>query len=314
MDKTSRIFVAGADTLIGAAIFRRLYADGYEQVLAAPPAADLRDRSSVAAFFDANLPEYVFLAAGKSGGIQANQSYPADLMLDNLMVNSNVLDAARRSSVKKLLYVASSCCYPRDCPQPMQPRYLMTGPLEITNESYALAKLAGLKLCQAYARQYQAPFITAIPANPFGTADDFSIEDSHVIAALIRKIRDANANGSSSVEIWGTGAAEREFIFDDDLADACLFLMENYESPVPINIGAKTCRLSIKDLAVMIRECVGYEGEIKFDSRRPDGMPCKFMDSDPMRDLGWSPKTDFREALRLTYRSFLEKEVIASHA
>jgi GDP-L-fucose synthase len=309
MQTNSKIYVAGAETLIGEAIVRTLQNRGYTQVInGSNNEADLLHPGVLNDFFAENRPDYVFLVAGKSGGIRANQKYPAELMLDNLIATCNVVNAAHRYSVKKMLYLASSCCYPRGSPQPMRVDYLMTGPLEPTNEAYASAKLIGLKLCEAYCRQYSCRFICGIPANVFGTGDDFSLDDSHVIAALIRKMHDAKSAGEPYVELWGTGTPEREFIFADDVGDACLFLMDRYDDPMPINIGAPSQRFSISDLAFHVKEAVGYSGEVRFDIRRPDGMPRKILDSEPLRNLGWSPKTDFRFALRATYEDFLQLE------
>jgi GDP-L-fucose synthase len=305
MVKSSKIYVAGTDTLIGAAIAGSLQDQGYSQVIGGALSVD---SASVDSFFSKNQPEYVFLAAGKSGGIGANQRYPADLMMDNLMVVCDVIRASQRYSVKKLLYVASSCCYPRQCPQPMRIESLMTGPLEETNQSYALAKLAGLELCRAYRAQFGSDFITAIPANAFGPGDDFSFDDSHVIAALIRKMHEARIAKARHVELWGTGAAEREFIFAPDLGQACVFLMNRYSSATPINIGAESQRVSIAGLALLIKEVVGYTGETRFDRTHSDGMPRKILDSGALKDLGWSPTTDFRTALAATYDYFLKIE------
>jgi len=305
MVKSSRIYVAGADTLIGAAIVDALKRQGYDQVMGA---ATPKDGGSVESVFSETRPEYVFVAAGKSGGIGANQRYPADLMMDNLQVISDVMGTSHRYGVKKLLYLASSCCYPRDCPQPMRVDHLSTGPLEPTNRSYATAKLAGIELCRAYRAQFSSDFIVAIPANAYGPGDDFSEEDSHVISALIRKMHDAKVAGAGHVDLWGTGTAEREFIFAADLADACLFLMNHYSDATPINVGARSQRVSIAELARLIKDTVGFAGEIRFDRTRPDGMPRKILDSDALRDLGWSPATDFRTALSATYDYFLRIE------
>jgi len=305
MLKKSRIYVAGTDTLIGAAIFGALEKAGYSCVTGGALSAD---SASVDSYFSENHPEYVFLAAGKSGGIGLNQRYPAELMLDNLVVTCDVIRASHRYAVKKLLYVASSCCYPRECPQPMRVESLMTAPLEQTNQSYALAKLAGLELCRAYRAQSGSDFIAAIPANAYGPGDDFSFDDSHVIAALIRKMHEARISKAGHVDLWGTGVAEREFIFSADLADACVFLMNHYSAMAPVNIGAQSQRVTIAELAVLIKEAVGYEGEIRFDRTHPDGMPRKILDSDVLKDLGWQPATDFRAGLAATYDSFLQIE------
>ena len=314
MDKNANIYVAGGQTLIGAALLRQLEQQGYKHLAGLPPAEpDLTDREQVSDFFASNKPDYVFLAAGKSGGISANQKYPADLMLDNLLVVCNVIDSAHRCGVKKLLYLASSCSYPKHSPQPMQVESLMTGNLEPTNEAYAVAKIAGIKLCQAYCQQYGANFISGIPANAFGIGDDFSLEESHVIPALIRKMHQAKITDAEFVEIWGTGTPRREFIFADDLADACIFIADNYDDPMPINIGGGL-DLSIKELAELIKEAIGYRGQLHFDASKPDGMPLKALDSSKLQSMGWQPQTSFRAAVEATYDWFLlreEKEEIA---
>ncbi|MEG4339896.1 GDP-L-fucose synthase [Microcoleus sp. D3_18_C2] len=305
MDKNANIYVAGGQTLIGAALLRQLEQQGYKHLAGLPPAEpDLTDREQVSDFFASNKPDYVFLAAGKSGGISANQKYPADLMLDNLLVVCNVIDSAHRCGVKKLLYLASSCSYPKHSPQPMQVESLMTGTLEPTNEAYAVAKIAGIKLCQAYCQQYGANFISGIPANAFGIGDDFSLEESHVIPALIRKMHEAKIADAEFVEIWGTGTPRREFILADDLADACLFIMDKYDEKKPINIGGGL-DLSIKELAELIKDAVGYRGLLRFDTSKPDGMPLKALDSSKLSSMGWQPKTSFYAAVSLTYDWFL---------
>ncbi|MCU0541873.1 MAG: GDP-L-fucose synthase [Oscillatoriaceae cyanobacterium Prado104] len=316
MDKDAKIYVAGGQTLIGSALLRQLERQGYSHLIGIPPAEpNLADREQVSDFFAQNQPEYVFLAAGKSGGISANQKYPAELMLDNLLVICNVTDSAYRSGVKKLLYLASSCSYPKHCPQPMQVESLMTSILEPTNEAYAVAKIAGIKLCQAYCQQYGANFISGIPANAFGIGDDFSLEESHVIPALIRKMHEAKVADVKFVEIWGTGTPRREFIFADDLADACIFIADKYNEPTPINIGGGL-DLSIKELAELIKEAIGYRGQLRFDASKPDGMPLKALDSSKLMSMGWQPKISFRTAVEATYDWFLtnsQANVLAGH-
>jgi GDP-L-fucose synthase len=305
LDQNARIYVAGGDTLIGAALLDRLRATGYRRLVGVPPdEPDLTSAPQVDAFFADQRPEYVILAAGRSGGIRANQAFPAELIRDNLLVATNVIHSAYRSGTAKLLYLASSCSYPRLAPQPMQVEALMTGPLEPTNEAYAVAKLAGLKLCQAYRQQYGVPYITAIPANPFGPHDDFSPEDSHVIPGLIRRLDEARLRGQAEFSIWGTGKARREFIYSHDLADACLFVLDHYEGPEPINLGCGA-DLSIAETAQAVAEVVGYRGRLGFDTSRPDGMPLKRLDSTKLQALGWRPSTDFRAALAATYDWFL---------
>ena len=301
MEKGARIFVSGSGTLIGAAIVRRLKATGFANVCESEP--DYVDAKSVDAYFAEHRPEYVFVARGKSGGISANQRFPAELMLDNLLVACHVVQSAFRSGTAKLLYVGSSCCYPKLCPQPMRAEHLFTGPLEPTNDAYAMAKLAGIQLCQAYRRQYGIDFITAIPANAFGPGDDFSPEDSHVIAALIRKFHEAKVENASDVEIWGTGTPRREFIYVDDLADGAIFAMKHYSAFEPLNIGIGS-DLSIHQLALEIQATVGYSGRLRFNSQKPDGMLVKLLDSSSIAEMGWKPRTDFRSALEKTYNWF----------
>lgn len=305
MEKQARIYVAGGQTFIGAAILRELERQGYVNIvggLGAEP--ELTDAAQVDAFFARTAPEYVFLAAGRSGGIRANQKYPAELMLDNLLVECHVIHSAYRYKVKKLLYLASSCSYPKHCPQPMQVESLLTGPLEPTNEAYAVAKIAGIKLCQAYRQQYGANFISGIPANAFGPGDDFSLEDSHVIAALIRKMHEAKEQGQEMIEIWGTGSPRREFIFADDLADACIFVMNKYGGAQPINLGCGS-DMSMAELALAVKEVTGFQGQIHFDTSKPDGMPIKLLDSSELNALGWRPRVPFHSALQQTYEWFL---------
>jgi GDP-L-fucose synthase len=305
LNPRSRVLVAGSETMVGAALTRRLQRLGYGNIVADEP--DLTDGTLVDRFFSTEAPEYVFLVAGRTGGIAANQKYPAGLMLDNLLSECHVIDAARHHGAKKLLYLASSCCYPKDSAQPMRVGHLMTGPLEPTNAAYATAKLAGIMLCQSYRRQYGMNCIVGIPANPFGPGDDFSLEDSHVIPALMRKMHEAKVRGTGSVEIWGTGAARREFIFSDDLADACIHLMLNYDGADPINIGAGA-GISIAELTQLIKEVVGYPGQLHYNTSRPDGMPMKVLDSSDLAALGWRPNHSLREALAATYQWYLERE------
>lgn len=306
MEKNARIYVADDDRLVGRAVLARLKQAGYGHLLPELGAGpNLIESAEVGQFFTHHRPSYVFLIGGKTGGIKANQSYPADLMRDNLLVNCHVIESARRHGVQKLLYLASSCVYPKFSDQPMKVEYLATGKLESTNEPYAAAKLAGLFLCQAYRRQFKKHFITAIPANVFGPGDDFSREDSHVVGALMRRIHEAKQVGQSHVIVWGSGRPRREFIFSQDLADACLFLMDVYDDQEPINIGVGR-DWSVKEIAEMIREVVGYTGELNFDDSRPDGMPAKLLDSSRLQQMGWKPRTSIREALAITYKWFLQ--------
>ena len=306
MEKRARICVAGAKTMIGAAILRELRREGFSNITSDPEnEPDFTDANQVDVFFERAAPEYVFVAAGRSGGIQANLKYPADFIRDNLLASCHIIHSAYRHRVTKLLYLASSCIYPRACPQPMKVTSILTGPLEPTNEAYAEAKIAGIKMCQAYRQQFGINFISAIAANNFGPGDDFDPEDSHVIGALIRKMHEARESGTESVEIWGTGGPRREFMFVDDLADACVYVMRRYDGPEPINLGSG-CALSIREVAALIREVVGYTGELSFDPRKPDGMPVKLLDSSRLREMGWKPKTPMRSGLAATYQWFLE--------
>jgi GDP-L-fucose synthase len=315
MDRHAKILVAGDATLIGSAILRHLQNSGCAHVMGTPHALDLTCARSVESYFAEMQPDYVFLAAGRSGGIAANQSFPADLMRDNLLVESHIIHNAYQSRVRKLVYLASSCCYPRLAAQPMREEALLTGPLEPTNEAYALAKIAGIKLCQAYNRQHGTRFVSVIPANAFGPGDDFSPEESHVIAALIRKVHAAKAQGQDEVEVWGSGAPRREFIYAPDLADACTMVIDRYDGTEPINIGAGT-DLSIRELAEAVCETVGYSGRLRFDASKPDGMPRKILDSGKLHRLGWRPRTLFMDALAETYAWFLhhEAERMPTHA
>ncbi|MBI2187960.1 MAG: GDP-L-fucose synthase [Acidobacteria bacterium] len=305
MDVASRVFVAGAETPIGSAIVAALRRRGYTRVFGDDVSeAALTDPAAVDRSFRRVHPEYVFQAAGRSGGIALNQRDPADLMIHNLRVTLTVLDAARTHGVRKLLYIGSSCAYPKACPQPMRPDALMTGPLEWTSEYYATAKLTGIRLCQAYRRQYGAPFIAAIPANPFGPEDHFDDENSHVIAALIRRMHEAKASGAPTVAVWGSGAPRRDFLYADDLGDACVFVLRHYDGLDPINVGSGT-DTSIAEVAQLVREVVGYAGRLEFDATRPDGMPLKLLDVAPLLALGWRPRVPLRDAIQFTYDAFL---------
>lgn len=306
MEKHAKIYVAGGETLLGAAILDELEGQGYTNLVGrSEKGPELTDATQVDDFFARTVPEYVFLAAGKSGGIGANQKYPAELIRDNLLVECHVIHSAYRYGAKKLLYLASSCCYPKHCPQPMRVESLMTGPLEPTNEAYAISKITGIQLCQAYRKQYGVKFITGIPGDTFGPGDDFSLEDSHVVAALIRKINEAKAAGAKSVEIWGTGNPRREFVFVGDLAGACIFAMNQYDDLKPINLGGDGSGISIRELAELIKEVIGYRGELSFDPTRPDGMPLKILDSTELSEMGWRLRTPIRSALSATYEWYL---------
>jgi GDP-L-fucose synthase len=307
MASGSRIVVAGARTLIGGALVRRLAEQGVPDVISEQE-PDFADRSAVERFFDRTRPERVFVAAGKSAGIGGNQQSPADLMLDNLLASAHIVSAAWKSGATKLLYLASSCIYPKLAPQPFSVPSLWSGPVEPTSGAYAVAKLAGIRLCEAYRRQHNANFITAIVADAYGPGDDFSPENSHVAAALLRRIHEAKEGGRPFVDIWGSGTPRREFIYVDDLADACIFGMQRYQDAEPINLGTGVTT-SIAELAETIRDVVGYRGELRFDRSKPDGMPFKGLDSAPLRALGWTPSRDLRQGLEITYRWFARRQL-----
>ncbi|WP_117237361.1 GDP-L-fucose synthase [Thermus sediminis] len=304
MDKGSKIYVAGHRGLVGGAILRRLRAEGYENlVLRTRQELDLTDQRAVYRFFEEERPEYVFLAAAKVGGILANATYPADFIRENLLIQTNVIDAAYRYGVKKLLFLGSSCIYPKLAPQPMKEEYLLTGPLEPTNEAYAVAKIAGIKMVQAYRRQYGFRAISLMPTNLYGPGDNFDLETSHVIPALIRKFHEAKEAGQKEVVVWGTGTPRREFLHVDDLADAAVFLMRHYEEEEIINVGVGE-DISVRELASLIARVVGFEGEIVYDPTKPDGTPRKLLDVSRLFAMGWRPKVSLEEGLRQTYAWF----------
>jgi len=304
MKKESLIYVAGHESFLGAALVRKLRGLGYDNLLLCKEKEEnfLR-QGQIKEFFDKNAPEYVFLSKEKSGGILVNSSYPAEFIYENLSVQTNAIDAAYKSKVKKLLFFGSSCTYPKMCPQPMKEEYLLTGSPESTSEAYAIAKIAGIKMCQAYNKQYGTKFISIIPANLFGPGDDFDLETSHVLPALIRKFHAAKISNLKQVAIWGSGSPKREFLYVDDFADACIFLMNTYKGSEVINAGSGR-GISVKELALMIKDIVGFEGEIVFDKSKPDGMPIKILDSEKIKNLGWKPKYTFDCALRETYEWF----------
>lgn len=304
MNKNSKIYVAGHRGLAGSAIVRALQAQGYSNlILRTSQDLDLRRQTQVEAFFAEHQPEYVFLAAAKVGGILANNTYRAEFLYDNLLIEANIIHSAYQSGVKKLLFLGSSCIYPKFCPQPMQEEHLLTGSLEPTNEPYAIAKIAGLKLCENYCRQYGANFIAAMPTNLYGINDNFNLTNSHVLPALIRKFHEAKLTHAPFVEIWGTGSALREFLFVDDLADALLFLMQHYDEPQFVNVGTGE-EVSIKELALLIKAVVKYKGELKFDTSKPDGTPQKLLDTSKLRALNWQPKTLLKQGIEMTYEWF----------
>jgi GDP-L-fucose synthase len=306
MKQDSRIYVAGHNGLVGSAIVRALKTNGYHNLLLkTSKELDLRRQAEVEDFFAEARPEYVFLSAAKVGGIHANNIYRAEFLYDNLMMEANVIHSAYRFNVEKLLFLGSSCIYPKLAPQPMREEHLLTGFLEPTNEPYAIAKIAGLKLCENYCRQYGVNFISAMPTNLYGINDNFDLANSHVLPALIRKFHEAKQANAEHVEVWGTGSALREFLFVDDLADALLFLMQNYDSQDFINVGTGD-EVSIKELALTIKAVVGFAGELKFDPSKPDGTPRKLMDASKITHLGWQPKTSLKEGIEQTYQWFLD--------
>lgn len=306
MDRNARIYVAGHRGLVGAAIVRRLQATGFRNLIVATSSdLDLREQTEVRGFFADQRPDYVFLAAAKVGGIVANDSYPAEFIYDNLMIEANIIDAAYRNRASKLLFLGSTCIYPKMAPQPLKEEYLLTGPLETTNEWYAVAKIAGIKLCQAYQRQYGARFISAMPTNLYGPGDNFDLEKSHVMPALIRKFHEAKVSGAESVTVWGTGEPRREFLHVDDCAQACTFLMDSYEGPEILNIGTGT-DISIRELAMLVKRVVGYDGDVVFDAEKPDGTPRKLVDVTRITNLGWRPEIGLEEGVANAYQWFME--------
>ncbi|MED5099951.1 GDP-L-fucose synthase [Niallia circulans] len=312
MKKDSKIYVAGHRGLVGSAIYRKLISEGYTNLVSrTSKELDLRNPIEVNKFFDEEMIEYVFLAAAKVGGIVANNEYPADFIRDNLMIQTNVIDASYRTNVKKLLFLGSTCIYPKMAPQPLKEEYLLTGQLEPTNEPYAIAKIAGIKMCESYNRQYGTKYISAMPTNLYGENDNFDLHSSHVLPALIRKFHEAKVNNSEYVEVWGTGTPKREFLYSDDLADACVFLMNNYEGNEIVNIGVGE-DIPIKDLANLVKKVTGFEGELKFDTSKPDGTPRKLVDVTKINALGWKATTSLEEGLQKAYNWFLENELEVS--
>jgi GDP-L-fucose synthase len=310
LDKVSRIFVAGHRGLVGSAIVRRLQAEGFSSLLLRSHAElDLTDRSAVDRFFDAERPEYVFLAAARVGGINANNTRPAEFIHSNLAIQTNVIDAAYRFGVRKLEFLGSSCIYPRDAPQPIREEYLLTGPLEPTNEPYAIAKIAGIKTMQAYSRQYGFCGISLMPTNLYGPGDNFDLNDSHVMPALIRKVHEAQIASAPSVTVWGTGAPRREFLHVNDLADAAVFLMREYDSPEIVNVGTGA-DISIRELVEMICRVAGYRGGILFDSSRPDGTPRKLLDVSKLTKMGWKPSVALNDGVRDTWQWYQQHAVV----
>lgn len=304
LNASSRIYVAGHRGLVGSAIVRRLKLEGLDNlILRTHEELDLTDQAAVRDFFDRERPEYVFLAAARVGGILANGRYPAEFIFNNLQIQNNVIDSAYRSGVKKLLFLGSSCIYPRSVLQPIREEYLLNGPLEATNQWYAIAKIAGIKMCQAYRQQYGFNAISAMPTNMYGPGDNFDLETSHVLPALIRKFHEAKAGRKPVVDVWGTGAPRREFLHTDDLADACLFLMRNYNEEQHINVGTGK-DISIRELAELIQNIVGYRGEIIWDVTKPDGTPRKLLDMSRLDALGWQARIPLVDGIRSTYDWF----------
>jgi len=302
----SNIFVAGHNGLVGSAICRRLLSDDIKPLVAGRSELDLTDQRAVTGWFDQHDIEQVYLAAARVGGIHANDTYPAEFIHDNLVIQTNVIHAASQSGIKKLLFLGSSCIYPKLAGQPMSEASLLTGPLEPTNESYAIAKIAGIKMCQAYRKQYGFDAICAMPTNLYGPGDNFDLQDSHVLPALIRKFHEAKQSGAKTVEVWGSGEPRREFLHVDDLADACVFLMRNYSSPDIINVGWGK-DISIAELADLIRSVVGFDGQVVFDPSKPDGTPRKLLDTNRLKSLGWKPAIKLADGVAETYTWFQEQ-------
>lgn len=312
MDKSSKIYIAGHRGMVGSAIHRKLLKEGFTNfVTRTSDTLDLRNQQAVADFFEQEKPGYVFMAAARVGGIIANNSYRADFLYDNLQIQNNVIHSSYLNNVKKLLFLGSSCIYPKLAPQPLKEEYLLTGLLEPTNEPYAIAKIAGIKMCDAYRGQYGCNYISVMPTNLYGYNDNYHPQNSHVLPALIRRFHEAKEKNLPSVTIWGTGSPKREFLFADDLAEACYFLMENYNEPGFVNIGTGE-DLSIKDLALLVKDIVGYTGEIQFDTAKPDGTPRKLMDVTKLHNLGWKHHITLPEGIALAYEDFLSKDKIAA--
>lgn len=304
MEKHARIFIAGHKGMVGSAIYRKLQSLGYDDIIVRNSnQLDLRDQSQVSRFFETEQPDYVFLSAAKVGGIHANDTNRGEFIYDNMMIQSNVIHQSFVHGVSKLLFLGSSCIYPKLAPQPLKEESLLSGLLEPTNEPYAIAKIAGIKMCQAYRSQYGCNFISLMPTNLYGPNDNYDLKNSHVLPALIRKMFDAKESGSPDMKVWGTGTPKREFLHVDDLADACVFLMEKYDSPEIINVGTGV-DLTIRDLAYLIKKEVGYEGEIVFDSTYPDGTPKKQLDTTKINGLGWYPKITLEQGIRQVVKDY----------
>ncbi|MFO1321997.1 MAG: GDP-L-fucose synthase [Burkholderiales bacterium] len=315
MQKSSRIYVAGHRGLAGSATVRQLQSRGYTQLITRThDQLDLTDQTAVRAFFERERPEYVFLAAARVGGIHANNTYPAEFIYQNLAIELNVIDCAWRTGAKKLMFLGSSCIYPKFAPQPMKEEHLLTGTLEPTNEPYAIAKIAGIKMCASYNRQYGTNFLAVMPTNLYGPADNYHPMNSHVIPALIRRVHEAKLAGAKEVVVWGTGQPRREFLYSDDLADACIHLMEAHDAKTVgefVNVGTGT-DMTIRELAETVRDVVGFQGEMVFDTTKPDGAPRKLLDVSRLLALGWKPRVGFREGMRVAYEDFVAREAVAA--
>lgn len=310
MKKDSKIFVAGHRGMVGSALVRKLQSEGYTNIITkSRKELDLTNQFQVNHFFHFERPEYVFLAAAKVGGIKANNDFKADFIYQNLMIQTNVINASYQNGVKKLLFLGSSCIYPKMAPQPLKEEYLLSGKLESSNDAYAIAKISGIKMCQSFNVQYGTNFISVMPTNLYGQGDNYHLENSHVMPALIRKFHEAKTAGNPEVEIWGSGKPMREFLYVDDLAEACLFLMLNYNDSEIVNIGTGE-DISIKDLSQLIKEVVGFSGTIIYDSSKPDGTPRKLLDVSKIHELGWSHKTDLKRGIELTYKHFLNESLL----
>lgn len=309
MEKNSKIYVAGHRGLVGSAIVRNLGEKGYNNIIFRTHSQlDLTNQAAIREFFQEEKPEYVFLAAAKVGGINANNIYPAEFIYENLMMQNNVIKAAHDFKINKLLFLGSTCIYPKTCPQPIKEEYLLSGYLEETNEAYAIAKIAGLKMCQFFKRQYGDNFISCMPTNLYGPYDNFDLENSHVVPALIRKLHQAKMNNSPTTEVWGTGKPLREFLYVDDMADACVYLMENYDEEEHVNIGTGE-EVSIGELAELVKEVVGFEGKLVFNREKPDGTPRKLTDVNKLHGLGWKHKVDLKDGMRFAYDWFKENYI-----
>ncbi|MEY4661149.1 MAG: hypothetical protein RLZZ42_1101 [Bacteroidota bacterium] len=305
MNKFDKIYIAGHRGMVGSAIARNLQKQGFENIVTKTSVElDLRTQEAVNEFFEVERPDYVFLAAAKVGGIHANNTYRGEFLYENLMIQNNVIHSAYATKVKKLLFLGSSCIYPKMAPQPLKEEYLLSGPLESTNEPYAIAKIAGIKLCDAYRHQYGCNFISVMPTNLYGPNDNYDLQNAHVLPTFIRKFHEAKSSGANEVVIWGSGTPRREFLHADDLADACVYLMQHYNEAGLVNIGTGI-DLTITDLALMVKEVVGFEGELSYDASKPDGTPRKLLDVSRLTSLGWNYKINLREGLEMVYKDYL---------